>query len=185
LPWRQRGDGASCGAHILPEFDVTNLTFGRFPQSARRKCRGILGSEAGGNVIQRRKWTSNAIVVAALAAVILPAPLALAADAREVEELRNDVRQLQAQVQTLRSAMAELAELDRQQYAAVSRAPNAGPSAPEPRTVPLLDVAETREPTPARVAPASGDKPSRSSKSRRHRHSRTRSKSGRAASSAR
>jgi hypothetical protein len=130
-------------------------------------------------VIQRGKVISNAIVAAAIAAVLLPAPIALAADAREADELKGEIRQLQVQVQALRSAMAELSELDRQEYYLVSRAPG-GLGSSEAAPTQMLATVEPREPTPARVSADTAERPSRASKSRRHRHSsRSRSKSGR------
>jgi hypothetical protein len=169
----------------LPEFDVTILTFGDHLNRSAKTAEGPCSQQREANVIQRAKIISNAIVVAATAAVLLPAPLALAADAREVDELKGEIRQLQVQVQALRSAMAELSELDRQEYYLVSRAPGSigatSESAPAP--APALATAEPREPTPARVSTDTSERPSRASKSRHHRHSssRSRSKSSRTA----
>ena len=46
---------------------------------------------------------------------------AWAAESSEVEELRREVRQLQAQVQALRTAIGEAAEFDRQRAALLTR----------------------------------------------------------------
>jgi plastocyanin len=54
-------------------------------------------------------------LIASFAAILIAVPRAAwAADSSEVEELRKEVRQLQAQVQGLRQAISEAAEFDRQ-----------------------------------------------------------------------
>jgi len=70
-----------------------------------------------------RTSTATKAFVAALAAVLMALPRAAwAADSTEVEELRREVRQLQAQVQALRTAISEAAEFDRQRAALLTRA---------------------------------------------------------------
>jgi plastocyanin len=51
----------------------------------------------------------------------LPRPV-WAAEAAEIEELRREVRQLQSQLQSLRTAVSEAAEMDRQRAAILTRA---------------------------------------------------------------
>ncbi len=87
-----------------------------------------------------------------------------------MEDLRRDLHQLQAQVQALRAAISEAAELDRQRAAVLTRAlknlPNvpeanavsppssrSEPAAPEPRP------AASASPTPGRAATAQGSLP--------------------------
>jgi len=62
-------------------------------------------------------------LVAGFAAVLFAVPAtAWAAESSEVEELRREVHQLQAQVQTLRQAISEAADLQRQQAALFTKA---------------------------------------------------------------
>lgn len=133
---------------------------------------------------QRGNRISNAVIIAAVTAILLPDSMVWASDAREVEELRAEVRQLQADLQALRGAMAEMSEGE-QRYAALSKALAAGQSAPEPRPAApaLAPEAEAagRAPSPPRVS-ADGAEGSRKSRHRRNRHpSRSRSKASRTA----
>jgi len=67
--------------------------------------------------------TATKALVAAFAAILMAVPRAAwAADSSEVEELRREVRQLQAQVQGLRTAIAEAAEFDRQRATLLTKA---------------------------------------------------------------
>ncbi len=66
-----------------------------------------------------RQTPTNAVIAGMFATLLGPAHAWAAGD--EVEDLRREVRQLQAQVQSLRSAIAEVAELERQQAAIFSR----------------------------------------------------------------
>jgi Tfp pilus assembly protein FimV len=132
----------------------------------------------------RGNWTSRGISIAAVTAALLTGPVAAAADARDVEELRAEVRQLQADLQALRGAMTEMSEVE-QRYAALAKAPARGPSAPEPRSAPPMAVSDAdtggREPSSSRVAAGGSDSSARKSKHRRHRQpSRSRAKAGRA-----
>lgn len=70
-----------------------------------------------------RTSTATKAVVAAFAAMLMALPrTAWAADSGEVEDLRREVRQLQAQIQALRTAISEAAEFDRQRAALLTRA---------------------------------------------------------------
>ena len=67
--------------------------------------------------------TATKALVAVFAAALIAVPRAAwAADSSEVEELRREVRQLQAQVQGLRQAIVEAAEFDRQRATLLSKA---------------------------------------------------------------
>jgi len=62
-------------------------------------------------------------LVAGIAAALLALPHPVwAAESADVEELRREVRQLQSQLQSLRTAIAEAAEMDRQRAAILTRA---------------------------------------------------------------
>jgi len=136
-------------------------------------------------VTRRGNWTSKAVSIAAVAAALLSGRLAWAADAADVDELRTEVRRLQADLQALRGAMTEMSEVE-QRYAALSKA-SRGPSAPEPRSAPpVVTEADTgdRPLSPSRVSAAGSDSSARKSKHRRHRQSsRSRAKAGRASAS--
>jgi hypothetical protein len=132
--------------------------------------------------------TSNAVIVAVVAALVLQAPAVWAADAREVEELRGEVRQLQAELKTLRMALVEAGDSEQQRSGAVSKALGGAQSSPEP--APASAIANTeaegagREPSSPRVSSASTDRPARPSRHRRHkRSSKSRSKAGRVSAS--
>ena len=126
-----------------------------------------------------RIW--SAVIIAVVAAVLLPDSLVWASDAREVEELRAEVRQLQADLQALRGAMAEMSEGE-QRYAALSKALASGQGTTEPRpaAAPLAPEPENvgRGPSSSRVSAdaAAGSAPK--SRHRRHR-SPSRSKASR------
>jgi len=92
------------------------------------------------------KPTATKALIAGLAAAIMVSPrVAGAGEASEVEELRREVRQLQAQVQRLSTAIAEAAEFDRQRAALLTRALKNIGSVP----------AEAAAPMRSEVAPAS------------------------------
>jgi plastocyanin len=105
-------------------------------------------------VTQGRKLTpTKAIIVGIAVAVLLPSRISRASD--EVEDLRREVRQLQMQIQTLRSAMSEIAELDRQRaaiLARVGRTTSASGDAPMPSS-PARAESPPARPTPAPPAP--------------------------------
>jgi hypothetical protein len=134
-----------------------------------------------GHVNRREKTISVAVNIAVATAVLLSGPVAWAADSREVEDLRSEVRQLQAQVQAMRTAMVELSEVERR-----SAALSVGPNTPEPAPLPPTADAgtEARESSTVRASSTGADRPARSSKHRRHRSSsRSRSKASRGSAS--
>jgi plastocyanin len=94
--------------------------------------------------------------LAGLLAVCFAFPhLAFGGELSDVDDLRRDLHQLQAQVQALRAAMSEAAELDRQRAAVLMRALKNLPSAPE--TAPLTsgrNEAAPPEPHPTAAASA-------------------------------
>jgi plastocyanin len=107
----------------------------------------------------RKSTPLHALVTGIIAVCIALPHAAWAADASDVEEVRREVRQLQAQVQALRAAISELAELDRQRAAALSRALKALPgsseaaAAPSPRSEPVAPAPRPAPPV-ARAEPA-------------------------------
>jgi plastocyanin len=79
-----------------------------------------------------RKTMSPRTALAGLLAVCFAFPrFASGAEPSDMEDVRRDLHQLQAQVQALRAAMSEAAELDRQRAAVLTRALKNLPSAPE------------------------------------------------------
>jgi plastocyanin len=94
-----------------------------------------------------KQTSTNAVIAGMVAILLVPARLSWAADG-EVEDLRREVRQLQMQVQQLRSVISEIAELDRQRASILSRVARAGSDGPAPAS------AKVAEPTPAKPAPA-------------------------------
>ena len=69
-----------------------------------------------------RTPTATKTLVSAFAAVLMASPrVAWGAESSEVEELRREIRQLQAQIQALRTAITEAAEFDRQRAALLAR----------------------------------------------------------------
>ena len=132
---------------------------------------------------QRGNRISNAVIIAAVTAVLLPDSMVWASDAHEVEELRAEVRQLQADLQALRGAMAEMSEGE-QRYAALSKALASGQSAPEPRPAAAVLAPEAeavgREPGPPRVSSEGAESSAHKSRHHRNRHpSRSRAKASR------
>jgi plastocyanin len=97
------------------------------------------------------KWTWSRTTLTGLIAVCLMIPrLALGAEASAVEELRREVRQLEAQIQGLRAAISEANELDRQRAAILSRALKNLPGASELGESPSAGKSEPSTPsTPA------------------------------------
>ena len=120
--------------------------------------------------------TATKAMVAVLAASLIAVPRAAwAADSSEVEELRREVRQLQAQVNGLRQAIAEAAEFDRQRATLLTKAlKNLGngsgssselkseasaarasaPPPPPPPAPPAREAPARRAPAPVSVAAA-------------------------------
>jgi plastocyanin len=98
------------------------------------------------------RWISGAAAVASLLAAS-PAVWAQEGDASEVEELRREVRQLEAQVQALRTAMSDSIDLNRQQIATLNRALKGAPTAAaEP--APAAAVAARAEADGVRAPPS-------------------------------
>lgn len=91
--------------------------------------------------------------LAGLVAVCFALPrLAFGAEPSDLDDVRHDLRQLQAQVQALRAAMSEAAELDRQRAAVLMRALKNLPSAPEAAGSPASIKSEPAAPAPHPVA---------------------------------
>jgi hypothetical protein len=115
----------------------------------------------------RKKAIATAIAVG-LATTLVPAAIARAADDGPVQDLRREVSQLRTDVQALRLAVADMAEVDRQQAADLTRALN---ESAEP--VDSSEPATARPAPPAPAAPAANSegKSRKSSHQHRHRHS--------------
>ena len=95
-----------------------------------------------------KQTSTNAVIAGMVAILLVPASPSWAAGDGEVEDLRREVRQLQIQVQQLRSVISEIAELDRQRASILSRvARGASDSSASAST-------KTAEPAPAKPAPA-------------------------------
>ena len=91
-----------------------------------------------------------------LVAVCFALPrLAFGAEPSDIDDVRRDLRQLQAQVQALRAGMSEAAELDRQRAAVLMRALKNVPSVPEP-AAPAPHPAAEASPAPRAEMAASG-----------------------------
>jgi plastocyanin len=103
--------------------------------------------------VSTSRWTRTKL--GGLVAVCLALPrLALGAEASDVEDLRREVRQLGAQVQALRAAMSEAAELDRQRAAVLNRAlKNLPPEASESSS-PAHSEPPPPPPRPVAAAPS-------------------------------
>jgi plastocyanin len=92
--------------------------------------------------LKNRKNKPAIIVAASLGAAALLGGVHLHAEAQgapagtELEESRREVRRLREQVQSLRSALNEAAELDRQRLTVITRALKGGAEAPAPRPEP-------------------------------------------------
>jgi len=129
----------------------------------------------------RRKQFATATMIAVFATGLLPDET-WAADASELQELRQEVRQLRADLQTLTAAVAETTELERQRSANLSKAMKEQ-SAPSQPPAPAREVASGAGETTPPAAPSvtrddQGGK--KSSRRRRHRRSpRSRSKASR------
>jgi plastocyanin len=103
-----------------------------------------------------RKSMLPRTALAGLVAVCLAFPqLAFGADSSDLDDVRRDLRQLQAQVQALRGAMSEAAELDRQRAAVLMRALKNVPSAPESAALP----SERSDPAAPAARPAAASLP--------------------------
>lgn len=103
--------------------------------------------------------------LAGLIAALLAIPrLALGAEASDVDELRREVRQLESQIQSLRAAISEAADLDRQRAAVLTRALKAVPNLPEASESAGAARSEA-PPAPARAQAAASPAPRRESSS--------------------
>jgi hypothetical protein len=123
-------------------------------------------------VDQRRRLTSSAVIIAAITTVLLPGPT-LAADAAEVESLRHEVRQLQSDLQVLRTAVAEATELERLRSTNLARQMKAPQQASEPPPAPPVATAEVpsaSRDTNAVVSPAAAEQRPARAKHRRTRN---------------
>jgi plastocyanin len=97
--------------------------------------------------------------------VVISTPILLISVARaqpqppnEMEEMRREVRQLRSQVQSLRAALSEVAELDTQRAAALARALKALPQSETTASKSRDDVADKSRMAPS-LAPTSGPVP--------------------------
>ena len=130
----------------------------------------------------RRKQFATATMIAVFVTTGLLPDDAWAADASEVQELRQELRQLRADLQTLTAAVAETTELERQRSANLSKAMKEQ-STPSQAPAPAREVASGAGETTPPAAPSvtrddQGSK--KSSRRRRHRRSpRSRSKASR------
>jgi plastocyanin len=106
--------------------------------------------------VSKSTWSRTRLAGLIVASLALPR-LALGAEASEVEDLRREVRQMAAQLQALRAAMNEAAELDRQRAAVLSRALKNLPAVPEATDSP----APRSEPPSHPAAPVAATPPSR------------------------
>ena len=128
----------------------------------------------------RTKQFATATMIAVFATGLLPDD-AWAADASEVQELRQEVRQLKADLQTLTAAVVETTELERQRSANLTKAMKEQ-STPSPPPARATEVATSAgEATPPAAPSVSRDEPKRKSSRhrRRHRSPRSRSKASR------
>src|SRR5262245_23818691 len=126
---------------------------------------------------QRRGFVATTFMFA----LLLPAGVAWAGSS-EVQDLKREVARLRAEVQTLQTAMNESAELDRRQYAKISKAldsetataePASQPAdAPATRPEPAIAAREPAPPTAPAAAAATPEK--KSAGASRHRHRRAR-----------
>lgn len=110
-----------------------------------------------------RNSISSKTIIAGLVAVCLVLPRAVwGAEPSDLDEVRRELRQLEAQVQALRAALSEVADLDRQRAGVITRALKNLPSASE--AAPPPPIARSEPPPPARAAPQASEpaSPSRS-----------------------
>jgi plastocyanin len=91
------------------------------------------------------------VVVAALAVWLFAVPRTGFGAENDIEEMKRELRALQSQVQALRAAIAEAAELDRQKAAIFTRALKSG-GAPSDAPVPPRSEAPPPRPVEAPVA---------------------------------
>jgi plastocyanin len=92
---------------------------------------------------------TNAVIAGMVATLLVPARISWAAGDSEVEDLRREVRQLQMQVQQLRSVISEIAELDRQRATILSRVARGSSDAPAPSSTKTAETPPASKPAPA------------------------------------
>src|SRR5204863_9003943 len=119
-----------------------------------------------------RTSTATKAFVAAFAAVLMALPRAAwAGESTEVEELRREVRQLQSQLQALRTAITEAAEFDRQRAALLTRAlksiGGSAEAAPAKSEMAAPRASEPAAATESRAPAASSRRESREASARR------------------
>jgi len=111
-----------------------------------------------------RNSISPKTIVAGLVAACFLLPRAVwGADGSELDEVRRELRQVEAQVQALRAALSEVADLDRQRAGVITHALKGLSSAPE--AAPPPPVAKSEPPPPARAAPPASESRSRAESS--------------------
>ena len=102
--------------------------------------------------MSKSTWSRTRLAGLIAASLSLPR-LALGAEGSEVEDLRREVRQMEAQIQSLRAAIGEAAELDKQRAAVLTRAlknlPNVKAQIPEAGDD--VAAAKSEPPPPPRV----------------------------------
>lgn len=113
-----------------------------------------------------KQMLTNAVIAGMVVSLLGPTQVTWAADS-DVEDLRREVRQLQMQVQQLRSAIAEIAELDRQRAAILSRIGRTASESPAPSSSARAEAAPRPAPPAATAAPARSETPSKESTSRK------------------
>ena len=120
----------------------------------------------------RRRQFATATLIAVFATGLVPDD-AWAADASEVQELRQELRQLRADLQTLTAAVAETTELERQRSANLSRAmkEQSAPSQPPARATEVASGAGETAPAAAPSVTRDDQGGKKSSRRRRHRRS--------------
>ena len=103
-----------------------------------------------------RKMIRTRTFVAGLAIWLFAAPRAGWSAESDVEDLKREVRALSAQVQALRAAIAEAAELDKQRAAVLSRALKSSGNTVEPAASATSFRIGLGPPATVTVAPTSG-----------------------------
>jgi plastocyanin len=102
-----------------------------------------------------RNSISPKAIVAGLVAVCFLLPRTVrGGEPSDIDDVRRELRQLESQVQALRATLSELAELDRQRAAVVTRALKNASSAPEAVPPP---VAKSEPPPPVHSAPPASE----------------------------
>lgn len=115
---------------------------------------------------KRSYGSTRTLVILTMAIVATGAGVTLsvarAQQPSETEEMRREIRQIRSQIQALRAALSEAAELDYKRAAALSRALNAIPGVTESSTARPRDEGEkprSAAPAPAPAAPSLASPP--------------------------